>query len=169
MNRICDNLEFGKMNLAISFNLVGKGWAVCVISLNEEKFFLNTSFLEDALGNLAEATLELVKGEKMTFATFLEEPDEFIVEYRWKLSSINDNEILVEILWFDEWREADEIEREGKTILHFRCEQLFFAKKIIKCLDEVLDENGLEGYKKMCLGREFPFNAYNELKSIYQK
>lgn len=156
------------MNLAISFNLVGKGWAVCAISLNGEKFFLNTSFLEDALGNLAKATLRIVQGEKLTFATFLEEPDEYIVEYRWKLSSINDNEILVEILWFDEWK-VGEIEREGKPILHFRCEQLFFAKKIIKCLDEVLDENGLEGYKQMCIGHEFPFNAYNELKSIYQK
>lgn len=154
------------MNLAISYNLVGKGWAICLLSLNGEKFFLNTSFLEDALGNLAKATLRIVKGEKFASASFLEEPDESIVEYRWNISSINKKEILVEILWFDEWK-VNEPGKAGKTILQFRCEQLFFAKKIIKCLDEVLEENGLEGYKEKCLGHQFPFNEYIELKSFY--
>lgn len=152
------------MNLSISFKLTGRGWAECLISIDGNLTGLTASYLEDALGNLAKATLRISQGENLAYAIFAEEPGEF----RWKISNINGKEISVEILEFDEWKGLRQTDDKGKTILQFECELIIFVRRIINCLSEVLNEHGLDGYKKMWVNHEFPLQTYNDLRSNLQ-
>jgi hypothetical protein len=76
------------MNLSISFKLIGPGWADCNVSIGNQFIASTASYLEDALGNLADATLRIAQGENSAYAIFAEEPS----EYRWKFTKINDQE-----------------------------------------------------------------------------
>lgn len=153
------------MSLSISYKVTGAGWAECVIVADKKSIVLTASYLDDALGNLAEATLSIAEGEKLAYAVFAEEPGEF----RWKISKTNDKEVLVEILEFDDWEDFRQTDEKGKVIFEFECELLQFVRKIITCLSEVLNENGLEGYIKKWLMHEFPLKTYNELRNSLQK
>lgn len=149
------------MNLSILFKLTGLGWADCFISIDGNSTHLTASYLDDALGNLANATLRIVHGEKLAYAIFAEEPG----EYRWEISKIEETEISVMILWFDDWNGLDTIDDKGKVVLQFKCELLIFVRKIIDCLSKVLNEYGLDGYKKKWNMHEFPLSTYNELRN----
>ncbi len=150
------------MNLSISFKLTGPGWADCNISIDNQLTVLTASYLENALGNLADATLRIAQGENSAYAIFAEEPG----EYRWKFTKINDKEISVEILKFDEWRGLQQSDGEGRTIFKFECPLLVFVRRMIICLSEVLSEYGLEGYAEKWMMHEFPLEVYNELRNI---
>jgi hypothetical protein len=47
------------VTLSISFKLTGAGWAECEIFIDGEVYVITASYLEDALGNLADATLRI--------------------------------------------------------------------------------------------------------------
>ncbi len=150
------------MNLSISFKLVGPGWADCSVSIDNQLTVLTASYLEDALGNLADATLRIAQGENSAYAIFAEEPG----EYRWKFTKINDKEISVAILKFDEWRGLKQSDEKGRIIFKFECPLLVFVRRTIICLSDVLKEYGLEGYAEKWMMHEFPLEVYNELRNI---
>ena len=141
---------------------MGAGWAECEISIDDKIYVLTASYLEDALGNLADATLRIAQGEESAYAIFAEEPG----EYKWKLQKINEKEVSIEILWFTDWRGLRPSDQEGKTILKFESSLLLFVRRVIICLSDALNEYGLEGYKKRWVEHEFPLKVYNELRSI---
>lgn len=153
------------MNLSISFKLTGLGWAECLISIDGNSTVLTASYLDDALGNLANASLRIILGEKLAYAIFAEEPG----EYRWKILKINENEVSIEILWFEDWNCLSKTDDNGKPILQFRCELILFIRKIIDCLSKVLNEYGLEGYAKTWNMHEFPLKTYQEIKNNLPK
>jgi len=153
------------MALSISFNLVGAGWAECGISIDNKIIVLTASYLEDALGNIADATLRIAQGEKSAYAIFAEEPG----EYRWRLTRINEKEISIEILWFDDWKGFRQSDDKGKVILQFEYPLLAFTRRVITCLSDTLNKYGLEDYKKKWIEHEFPSNTYDELRNILPK
>ncbi len=150
------------MSLSISYNLVGAGWAECLISINGNSTVLTASYLENALGNLAEAILRIAQGEKYSYAIFAEEPG----EYRWKFSKVNDAEVSVEILEFDDWKGFRQSDDKGKIILKFECSLLTLVRRTIICLSEVLNKHGLDGYAEKWKMHEFPLKDYNKLRDI---
>lgn len=153
------------MNLSISFNSINAGWTNCEIFINGERTILTASYLDDALGNLTEATLKIAEGEKIAHAIFAEEPG----EYFWEIAKIDDEEIAIEILWFDEWKGIRQSSDKGESVLRFKCSLLTFVRRIIICLSEVLNEYGLEGYKNKWISHEFPLQNYEKLRNILPK
>lgn len=161
-NYFTKRLSFNQMDFSVTYKLIGPGWAECIVLLNRNFTVLTASYLEDALGNLADATLRIAQGEKLTYAIFAEEPG----EYRWKFTRIDNEKISVEILEFDEWRGLKQSDEKGKIIFQFECPLLVLVRRIIICLSEVLNEYGLEGYAEKWMMHEFPLKVYNELRNI---
>jgi hypothetical protein len=153
------------MNLSISFKLTGTGWAECEIFVDEKVYVITASYLEDALGNLADAALKIAQGEEFAYAVFAEEPG----EYEWKIQRINEKVISIEILWFDDWEGLRQSDDKGRIVLQFECPLLTFIQRIIICLSDVLNKYELEGYKRKWVEHDFPLKTYNELRNIMSK
>jgi hypothetical protein len=150
------------MSLSISFKLTGRGWADCNILIDNQLTVLTASYLDNALGNLAEATLRIAQGEELAYAVFAEEPG----EYLWKLREINESDLSVEILWLDDWKPNEYSDQKGNLVLQFECLKIQFIRRIIICLSDTLNEYGLEGYKNEWVSNEFPLEVYNKLREI---
>ena len=146
----------------ISYKLIGPGWADCLIVHGDESKSLSASYLEDAQGNLAEATLRIARGEKLAYAIFAEEPG----EYRWKLSRKESDQITVEILWFEEWNSLRVSDDKGNPYFSFECSKMEFVRCVIDCLSDVLREYGSDGYAVKWILHEFPSDKYEKLRKV---
>ncbi len=114
------------VSLSIEYRLVGSGWAECrIVTTGGEYTVITASYLSDALGNLILAAVGVLVGFTRLSFGFDEEPG----EYRWVIRTTGDNDLVVEVLSFDEsW--SNKPDSEGKPLLRIECSRLQFARAV---------------------------------------
>jgi hypothetical protein len=149
------------LGVNVSYKLTGSGWAECVLNVDGQLITMTASYLSHALENILQATIEIVKGNPEARASFDEEPG----EYRWLFKRINEQQVNVKILWFDElWN--NEPDENGQLNFEANCRLRTFAGAILSASQQVLLENGLAGYKNKWHEHDFPVSAQNDLKRL---
>lgn len=149
------------MSVAVSYKLTGSGWAECVLTVDEQTITTTASYLSHALERLLQATIDIVKGHREARASFDEEPG----EYRWLFKRLNDQQVNIKILWFDElWNHKPD--EKGQLMFEANCRLRTLAGAILSASQKVLAEHGLTGYKDKWYEHEFPLTTQNELKRL---
>jgi hypothetical protein len=152
------------MTISIEYKLTGRGWAKCIINIDDRQACLTAAYLSDALANLLYAMIDMVKGSDRSTATFAEEPG----EYRWCFQRVSQDRICVRILWFEETfsKRPDE---EGKLILEAECRLRTFAGAVLSASQQVLSKYGLDGYREQWVNNDFPSRLQVKLKESLTK
>lgn len=89
------------MAMVIEYNLTGRGWAECIMEIDDRQAHITASYLSDALADLLYAVECVVRGIEDATALFIEEPG----EYRWRLRRVSPDRLWVQIIEFDEpWK-----------------------------------------------------------------
>src|SRR5689334_2478187 len=110
--------------IRFEYRLTGRGWSAATISDRETTAELTASYLSDALGDLARATVGLLRGAAAVRVSWDEEPG----EYRWLLAR-TDEMLTLRILWFDGLR-AERPDSEGRTVFETTCRHVDFAGQV---------------------------------------
>jgi hypothetical protein len=144
----------------INYKLTGTGWSETTITDGTNEASLSASYLSDALGNLANAVIKILKGEKEARASFDEEPG----EYRWVFT--NDNNVVdIKIFSFkDLWTNKND--SEGDLVFSSKITTKELGNAILECLKNILKEYSPEEYKKKWIDHEFPMAQYSELEKL---
>lgn len=147
------------MALKIVYKLDGPGWARCTVLADDAHAKLTASYLSDALGDLAKATVRLLNGSPLEHVSFEEEPG----EYRWVLKQFATGRMVVRVLGFPDANESPD--DSGSVLLQFTCATEEFAEAVRGALDAVLEEHGEHEYKRLWIEYPFPSEALRELES----
>lgn len=145
----------------MTYRLSGTGWADCTVCVDGRKADVSASYLSDALGDMARATVAMLKGADETKFSFTEEPGEF----RWILRTTGQGRVCVRILWFDEmWGgKPDDL---GKLVWEAECPMSDFGSAVLGVLQGLLDELGLEGYRDTWVQNEFPLESLRQMENM---
>lgn len=149
------------MSVNISYKLTGAGWAECSLAINDQAIVTTASYLSHALESLLQGIVDIMRGLAEARASFDEEPG----EYRWIFRRIDEENLDIKILWFDElWnKQADD---KGRIIFEADCRLRTFAGAVLSASQEVLAEHGLDGYKDKWGEHHFPEALQTELKGL---
>jgi len=147
-----------KSRLLIDYRLVGTGWSECRVASDASEVSVSASYLGDALGGLASATLKLLNGSARACCSFDEEPG----EYRWVFEAAS-GMLSVRILEFQRlWSNAPD--SEGTEIFRWSGAVLEFSAAVFVALSRVLSEEGVVGYKAKWAEHDFPLVAFRQIK-----
>jgi hypothetical protein len=147
-------------DISFNYQLTGVGWAMCTVGIYGQKCVTTASYLSDALQALVCGINHILLGGSEARFRFDEEPG----EYRWILKSIGDGCVSVRILEFDDlW--AEKPDAEGKPIFEVSCPIHHLGGALLVALNRLLEEHGLDGYKKQWGATEFPTKDYLRLCS----
>lgn len=141
------------MQLSVQYELVGTGWAKCVIADEESRCELTASYLSDALGKLVMGALGIQSGLQTVAFSFDEEPG----EYRWVLRAIEGKDIEIELYAFDSL-----VNGNGDGIAHGRplfttaCPANVFASAVRDAAASILEQHGESGYREKWAEHPFP-------------
>ncbi|RUV39004.1 MULTISPECIES: hypothetical protein [unclassified Mesorhizobium] len=145
------------MTAKIEYRLIGAGWAICDVAVEDLKATVAASYLGDTLNELLCATLSALEGTRYSAARFCDEPS----EYRFVLMP-KDGFVRVRILEFSElW--SDEPDDFGAIRLDAICGLREFAEAVLSAARAVLNTHGIKGYKENWGRHEFPLEAMNKL------
>lgn len=144
----------------INYRLTGAGWAQCDVTIGTDRVNTSASYLSDALGELANAIVDIKNGAIKSTARFEEEPG----EYCW-IFHRNDDQLRLLILWFHEYRYNNDHDEKGDVVLDAECSLASFLQAFVAALKQILKEHGgVKGYKRKWIGHSFPTEAYNKLR-----
>jgi hypothetical protein len=144
------------MNL--TYELTGSGWACCKIETVDSTASVTASYLGDALGDFANAVVNLLQGDKSARFSFDEEPGEF----RWILERQAES-ISIRILEFKHlW--GNEPDEEGTILLNTSVPFIEFLRAVNKMLQSVLEKYGTHGYKKKWVEHDFPLAQFETIQ-----
>jgi hypothetical protein len=144
--------------LNITYELVGTGWARCVIADEESRCEITASYLSDALGRLLLAALGIVSGLRAVSFSFDEEPG----EHRWVIRPIDINEIEIQVLQFDQlW--GNKPDSDGRLLFKTRCHPVIFARAVEAAATATLRDYGESGYREKWDQHAFPVEVLNLL------
>jgi hypothetical protein len=149
--------------LTLTYELRGSGTAEAVISDERASVTLTASYLSDALGDLADATLALMRGADRSRFAWAEEPG----EYRWLLAR-QGADLQITVLWFRDTfsRQGDE---QGGVVFRSQCSLVRFAGQVHGLLLRLLDDWGVEGYARQWKNHEFPLAAHERLTALLRE
>ena len=152
------------MDLLLSFELTGMGWAKCDITDGESACTVTASYLSNALGSLVLAATAVQAGfSRLTFS-FEEEPGEF----RWAITSPRINEINLSIFAFDSaYNELPD--SEGILLFRTRCLPFVFADAVATAASNLLGRLGRAGYDEQWAEHTFPEEQLAELNRLLKR
>jgi hypothetical protein len=131
------------VTVSIDYHLVGTGWSTCSIDLNGKAVEITGSYLPGCLGGQADAGVQLLQGAAGARCSFDEEPG----EYRW-IIDCTDGQVRLRVLEFQELG-GKRSDHEGRVLLDGQCDLATFVGVVRDALQRVVDEHGVEGYKKI--------------------
>lgn len=156
-------------DLSIDFQLTGVGWARCTITAGGTTKTVSASYLSDALGQLAAATLLLRMGAPSARVSFDEEPGEYRWGFDWHRSPDgNVTGIRLRIWWFNElWGHRPD--DAGESILDTIVDGVIFYRDIRRMLDDVLARYSETGYHEKWAEYPFPKGVQESLYAMLDK
>jgi hypothetical protein len=147
--------------MQLVYQLGGAGWADARISHNSKYRDMAVSYLSDALGDMTQAAVRLVRGAREVSFSFQDEPG----EHRWLLTRGESDSLRIRILWFHDTfsRRPQEC---GEEVFICDCTVLDFIGQVLHELHDILSEEGVDGYKRRWQNHDFPLDAYTELQRV---
>ncbi|MFY0654657.1 MAG: hypothetical protein JXQ96_21670 [Cyclobacteriaceae bacterium] len=151
------------MAIEFQYNLGSAGWADATISEGKDSATMTVSYLHDSLGELTDAMNLLIKGGKESRTVFMDEPGEHLMS----LINSKDDELEIEVRWFDDWASWDMHSKKDYKVVFKRTTSLYeFANKVCDNLDRIYIKEGTEGYKEKWVEHDYPLNSYLKLKKL---
>lgn len=147
--------------MEIIYDLEGAGWAMARIRDGGRYRDMSVSYLSDALGDMAAATVRLLEGANEATFSFEDEPG----EHQWILTRTSPDELLLRIVWFEENFSPPD-HQTGVEVFSCRCSVMELANQVLSNLHAILKEVGIEGYKQRWQNHDFPLLAYERLKRL---
>ena len=147
--------------MRLVYQLAGAGWADARISDNSSYRDMTVSYLSDALGDMARAALQLLRGAREASFSFEDEPG----EHRWILSRGEADSLRIRILWFEDTFSPPSQER-GTEVFKCDCAVLDFVGQVSSVLQTVLADEGIEGYMRRWQHHEFPLGTFTEIQRL---
>ncbi len=153
------------MEAAIEFHyeLTGRGWSECSISIGGVRCEIAASYLSDALGDLASAIEDLLRWGTDARAIFVEEPG----EYRWRFMPTDEHHVRVRVIEFPDWGKLND--DAGKVIFDAECERRALAKAVVRELRRLRDGHGLRGYREMWVNHDFPEERLRAIEELLRR
>jgi len=148
----------------ISYVLHNAGWAMATFSHENEHREMIASYLSDPLAEMTQAAVCLLQGSDSVKFSFDDEPG----EHRCIVTRA-DADVQIRVLWFDELWSGLPDER-GKQVFLCRCSVPRFCGEVLSCLQRILAEHGIEGYKQRWVNSDFLSERFERLFAlIYER
>ncbi len=149
--------------IRFGYRLIGRGWSEATIAKGDQTVTLYASYLSDAIGDLTEALVAILRSADRMTVAWADEPG----EYRWILEK-EASRLQIKILRFEETfsRRRDEA---GELVFESECELSRFAAQLRGQLRQILNELGADGYKAQWVNHDFPMSAYQQLVELTHK
>jgi hypothetical protein len=144
----------------LDYHLDGTGWSRATVADQDQTAHLTASYLSDALGDLTRATLALVRGARQATISWEEEPG----EYRWLLTRTG-GDLAIRILWFDD-ADTQQPDEAGRVVFATTCILTTFATALARQLQQLLDDLGVDGYKRQWVRHDFPLSELEALNHL---
>jgi hypothetical protein len=148
--------------LIFTYRIVGRGWSEASLSDGLTGITVTASYLSDALAEMTDAVLTLLRGASHASCRFAEEPG----EYRWIFERQHDN-LMVVIRRFDDTF-ASEPDEAGQLIFSVEGKLKRLAVQLSNQLGELLERHGADGYRDLW-GYDFPMLGYEKLASLIRE
>jgi hypothetical protein len=139
------------MQLSVQYELVGTGWAKCVIADEDSRCELTASYMSDALGKLVLGALGIQSGLQTVAFSFDEEPG----EYRWVIRALEPSDVEIELYAFDKVTNGNGI-AHGRPLFSTMCPSTVFAKAVRDAATGLLEQHGERGYRDRWAEHPFP-------------
>jgi hypothetical protein len=147
--------------MEIVYQLAGAGWADARITDGVNFRNMSVSYLSDALGDMAKAALNILRGENEASFAFEDEPGEHL----WLLTREANHSLRIKILWCDDTF-GSERQKHRSEVFATECTVLDFVSQVSAILDHILTDEGIEGYKQRWTNHDFPIEIFNELQRL---
>ncbi len=144
------------------YELTGTGWSECRLRIGNTTCEVTASYLSDALGDLASAVEDVLRGYTDAQATFAEEPG----EYRWRLFSVETDRVRLKIIAYPEWGEWND--ESGKIIFEAECDRRAFGRSVAGELRRLLEAHGGEGYRDKWVNHDFPTERLRAIEGLLE-
>jgi len=144
--------------LEMDYVLTGSGWAECTVRTDGKWATVTASYLGDALGDLACAVLALVAGAERAEAGFQEEPG----LYRWTFARLPGDRVALHLT---------EVVQDGhgeRLLFEVVCPLVTLVAATVRCLDDVFDRYGFDGYRERWMEHDFPTCVHMQLRAILE-
>jgi hypothetical protein len=149
------------MGVAVTYTLVGRGWADCTVEVDGRAAHLTASYLSDALGDLIRSMSDLLRGDAESTVSFADEPG----EYRWRLKRHPPDRVALRITRLTRWGSGE----DGEVVLKGECRLRTLAGAVLAAAQQVIREHGEEGYLRIWVNHPFPVEQHAELKRLLEK
>jgi hypothetical protein len=145
-----------------TYILSGSGWSEATITDDGEALTLHVSYLSNALRDLTDAMIALMRGA--THASCAWQGEDVQHEYRWIFDQ-DDGDVHVKIVEFDRLfsRKGD---YQGTTIFSTRCPRRRLVGQVLNQLWRILTDLGFHGYKERWHMHDFPLDEYRLLEDL---
>lgn len=146
--------------IQIEYKVKRAGWANGKIGNGEKTTEFVVSYLHDSLKALAESAIKIYEKEAISIV-FMDEPGEHIlVLYR------KDEKVLdYELRWYKDWWSWNLIEEDNfELIFSGQTTIARYVNQVRNVLIEIMNELGVEEYKKKWIEHDFPLAEYEKLK-----
>jgi hypothetical protein len=146
------------MTIRLRYDLIGPGWAGCVVEMNGQTATVSASYLSDALDELCRATVEVLIGWPRSEAAFQEEPG----EYRWLFDRVGEHDLRIRLI---DGVTARENPSEA-VLIDSECRAKEFAGALVAELCRLLEVYGEEGYLENWVRFPFPSHRVAQLRAL---
>lgn len=144
--------------LEITCQLAGAGWADARVVHEAKVREMSLSYLSDAIGDMAWAAVNLLRGSRNVTFNFQDEPG----EHCWMLERGVSDSLHICIRWFAETFHSGNA-LNGAEVFSCDCTVLDFVGEVSSVLTGLLEDADGEAYKRRW-GHSFPIDAYNEIQ-----
>jgi hypothetical protein len=127
---------------SLTYSLIGQGWCQATLRDGAHEVSIRATYLTDALRDLVDAVIAVMRGASHVACTWQDEPG----EHRWLFDRQDADEVTITIRRFDSTfsRQSDEL---GEIIFTARCPQRRLAGQLLTQMWHLLNDQGLEGYR----------------------
>ncbi len=144
----------------LSLSLYEHGMAEAHVSCREQSLRVFPTYLSDAMGNLADAVLCLLRSPMMDFTCgWQDEPG----EWRWVLHRAGE-EVHIKIVRFEK-NFSDLADELGEQVFSAECPLLRLATQVKGQLRRLLNEHGEQGYL-LRWHYPFPMQTFRQMEAI---
>ena len=143
------------------YELMGRGWSECRVSIGDVRCEVTASYLSDALGQLASAVEDVLRWPGVDArAVFVEEPG----EYRWRFVAAGEGRVRVRIIEYRDWGGRED--EAGKTIFDAECARRALGNAVAVELRRLLGVHGLRGYREKWVNNDFPSERLASIEKL---
>ena len=147
--------------MKFTYQLDGAGWATATIADDGRHRDMTVSYLSDSLYDMAQAAICLLEGADSVRFSFDDEPG----EHRCIVTRSSDTDAQIRVLWFDElWSNLPD--ERGSEVFTSVCTIARFSGEVLSCLQRLLADHGVDGYKKLWVGHDFPSEKFERLRAL---